>query len=443
MYKYYKVSLFYLFMVVSFFSFTLSSLYALTMEEAVILAGNNYPLLKAQIETKEQAKYLKKASYDLYYPTLSLSYAYRDAFDTSIDATYQKIWDTQYSSSVGLSYRLFDGGYRSSIGKQASFVFNQSISDIAIQENDLSLMVKKSFYTIMASKAVLEVQEDAEIIAKKNYEMAKAKRETGVAKFSDVTQAQVRYTQAKMSTIAAGKDLEKAISALNSLIGWPLNKKIEIDGEFTTFPIKFDVLYLQKIALLKRPEIEKQALNIDISAQSIKAERSNYWPKIDLQLLYQRYDETGSLNEHEAVFYTALSYDLFNGPGRYYKVSAQKKAQRAEIERLSEVKRIVSLEVNYAYKDMELAYANYQVALDLVEAGQVNYEQAFGEYRVGKGDILTLIQADMNLSESKIGLIQQKINYNVSISSLEKAVFMDLNDLQKNEQEEITPGGIN
>ena len=92
---------------------------------------------------------------------------------------------------------------------------------------------------------------------------------------------------------------------------------------------------------------------------------------------------------------------------------------------------------------MELAYANYQVALDLVEAGQVNYEQAFGEYRVGKGDILTLIQADMNLSESKIGLIQQKINYNVSISSLEKAVFMDLNDLQKNEQEEITPGGIN
>ena len=47
-------------MVVSFFSFTLSSLYALTMEEAVILSGNNYPSLKAQIETKEQAKYLKK-----------------------------------------------------------------------------------------------------------------------------------------------------------------------------------------------------------------------------------------------------------------------------------------------------------------------------------------------------------------------------------------------
>jgi len=92
---------------------------------------------------------------------------------------------------------------------------------------------------------------------------------------------------------------------------------------------------------------------------------------------------------------------------------------------------------------MELAYANYQVALDLVEAGRVNYEQAFGEYRVGKGDILTLIQASMNLSESKIGLIQQKINYNVSISSSEKAVFMDLNDLQKNEQEGITPSGIN
>jgi len=64
--------------------------------------------------------------------------------------------------------------------------------------------------------------------------------------------------------------------------------------------------------------------------------------------------------------------------------------------------------VNNAYKDIERSYANYQTALNLVKEGQVNYDQAFNEYKVGKGDIIALLQAEINLARSRITLIQQR-----------------------------------
>jgi len=74
-----------------------------------------------------------------------------------------------------------------------------------------------------------------------------------------------------------------------------------------------------------------------------------------------------------------------------------------------EAKRNIKLEVNNAYKDIERSYANYRTALSLVNEGKVvNYDQAFNEYKVGKGDIIALLQAEVNLARSRITLIQQK-----------------------------------
>jgi outer membrane protein TolC len=41
---------------------------------------------------------------------------------------------------------------------------------------------------------------------------------------------------------------------------------------------------------------------------------------------------------------------------------------------------------------------------------------------VGKGDIIALLQAEVNLARSRMTLIQQKMNYNIAISSLERAL---------------------
>ena len=81
-----------------------------------------------------------------------------------------------------------------------------------------------------------------------------------------------------------------------------------------------------------------------------------------------------------------------------------------------------------AYKDLELAFSNYQIASELVKEAQVNYNQAYGEYKVGKGDIISLIQSELNLAQSKVDWAQQLLNYNIAISALERAIFTNLTE---------------
>ena len=398
---------------------------ALTLKEAISLAKKAYPPLKEKIHLYEQNRFLYKASFDPYFPTLSSDLSYQRTFESSLNSI-GRLWDNQCTLGLTLNYRLFDGGYRYSIKEQTLHTFDQAQTDIKIIENDLNYMVKEAFYTALVKEKILQIRKEAEEIAKKNYELALAKRKAGLAMLSDVTQAQVRYTNARMETITAKKALEKAIAELNSLIGWSLDKKTKLEGKLKTTWINATLSVLEALASQKRPEIERQLLETKKAKEAIREYKSNYYPKLDTQLSYYRYDNDPNFAEKEAVVSVTLSYDIFDGFGRYHKVTAQKQALQAAQAQLAEIKRQIRLEVYQTYKDLELAFSNYQIASELVKEAQVNYNQAYGEYKVGKGDIISLIQSELNLAQSKIDWAQQLLNYNIAISALERAVFTNL-----------------
>ena len=398
---------------------------ALTLKEAISLAKKVYPPLKEKRHLYEQNRFLYKASFDPYFPTLSSDLSYQRTFESSLNSI-GRLWDNQCTLGLTLNYRLFDGGYRYSVKEQSLHTFDQAQTDIKIIENDLNYMVKEAFYTALVKEKILQIRKEAEEIAKKNYELALAKRKAGVAMLSDVTQAQVRYTNARMETITAKKALEKAIAELNSLIGWSLDKKTKLEGKLKATWINATLSVLEVLASQKRPEIERQLLETKKAKEAIREYKSNYYPKLDTQLSYYRYDNDPNFAEKEAVVSVTLSYDIFDGFGRYHKVTAQKQALQAAQAQLAEIKRQIRLEVYQTYKDLELAFSNYQIASELVKEAQVNYNQAYGEYKVGKGDIISLIQSELNLAQSKIDWAQQLLNYNIAISALERAIFTNL-----------------
>ncbi len=402
----------------------LSSIQALTLEQALKMAQKYYPPLKAQQLIEKKERYFYKATIDPYLPTLSSGISYQRTFTSSLYSP-GRIWDNQYTWDLTLKYRLFDGGYRYSQRKQALFTLKQAKTDIETIINNLCFEVKRAFYTALAKEMILKTCQETEAIAKKNYDLALARRQVGIAMRSDVTQAQVRYINARMDTVSAQKDLEKAIAALNSLIGWPLNKRVYLAGKLKTNWLNVSLPFLQKEALAHRPEVKKQELELKKLQMSIKTYKSEYYPKLDLQVGYTRYDQKPDFSEEEAIGMVSLSYIFFNGPGRYYHVSGQKRALKAAKAQLEEVKRQVRLEVYQAYKDLEVAFSKLKIAQQLVKKAKVNYQQAYGEYKVGKGDIISLIEAEINLSESKLSLINQMLNYNLAISALEKAVFVN------------------
>jgi len=150
--------------------------------------------------------------------------------------------------------------------------------------------------------------------------------------------------------------------------------------------------------------------------------KSEYFPKIDSEIDFNWFDNNFGLSQREHMFLVTLSYNIFDGLGRYHRVSAKKRELMANYKRLDELKREIGLEVYKAYKDLEMAFSSLKIAKELVREAQINYNQAYGEYKVGKGDIIALIDAELALSQSREELIKQVLNYNLAISGLEHAV---------------------
>jgi outer membrane protein len=54
-----------------------------------------------------------------------------------------------------------------------------------------------------------------------------------------------------------------------------------------------------------------------------------------------------------------------------------------------------------------------------------NYEQAFGEYRVGKGDILALLQSEKDLAGARESYIGSVARAHTSLTFLERVAYLE------------------
>jgi outer membrane protein TolC len=65
------------------------------------------------------------------------------------------------------------------------------------------------------------------------------------------------------------------------------------------------------------------------------------------------------------------------------------------------------------------------VAIEQDKQAQQNYDQAFGEYKVGKGDILSLVFAETLLSQAREQMVSSALNLYLSKALLERTAGIE------------------
>ena len=94
-------------------------------------------------------------------------------------------------------------------------------------------------------------------------------------------------------------------------------------------------------------------------------------------------------------------------------------------EDLNEAVRQVMLDVAKAYEDFVTASKNVVVAKEQFRTASQNYAQAFGEYKVGKGDILSLVTAEAALAGVQEQLTLAKLNVVLSKALIERTAGIE------------------
>ena len=410
-------------MVLLFMGFTAYA-YSLTLDEAISLAKETLPSYKASLLKVKSSEALYNASLSPYLPSLDAS-----SSDGRIFTSSEEFRTRSYD--LTLSYTLFDWGNRRANRNIAGLNLDISEEDSRKNFLDLEFSVKSAFYTVQALKDALEQRKIQLKDAEKDHEVADGRYKFGVAKLSDVLQASVRLEQARFNLIQTEGNLKKGLSDLNSLIGRPLDSDDELQGVSEAEVAIPDIEKLNAVAL-NRPEVRQAEDSIKISENSKSLIRSTFLPtfSVDASYIKTEGDIIGPLFEEEKTASLRATWNIFE-LGKFYTYQSAEVEKNVSVENLNDMRRKIVLDVRKTFEDFITSWNKLKVAKTQLQTAEHNYAQAFGEYKVGKADILALIQAESLLADSREQAVLSKLSLMLSKALIERVAGIGKLELLK------------
>ncbi|MCX8022179.1 MAG: TolC family protein [Syntrophorhabdaceae bacterium] len=396
---------------------------SITLEDAVKRVLDVSYVLKEQQETIKRTEFSYLSTIDPYLPQANLQSSYTRYLNPRLSTGGLITGQDVFSTSGSISLRLFDGGLRSAQRMGSYHLMGREKEKLESLKNDIVYNVKTAFFTALGKKTIVEKRKEAYETAKRVFELTKARFEVGVAKKSDVLQAEVGMTSAMIDVVSATSDYEKALEDLKSLLLLEPEAKEEVEGILSepTFTEGYERLIDR--ALKARPDVSYQMREIERLKTVYNEKRSLWFPKIDAQILQQRQDSSMFPEGRQDMFMLNFTLPIFDGIGRYYSMQGATSDVNAAKFRLEEIKRNIKLEIIKAYKDYLLTIENVKMYNELLKQATTNFEQAVGEYRVGKGDILALLQAERELAKAKENLVVSMYTSNNALAYLQKVSY--------------------
>lgn len=385
----------------------------LTLDDAITLAAEHLPFYQAARLRVASTEALYNAALGPYFPRFDAAAAYRRFYTSAED------FDTR-NYELSLSYLLYDGGERRANRTLARLNLENDRLEVRNTLLELYYAVRTAFYTALAQQELVTQRRVQRGDAQTDYEVAQGRYKFGVARLSDVLQASVRLEQARFNLIQAEGDLVKAFSDLNSLVGRPLESSYALAGTLDP-EVKLPELRYFYEAALDKPEVLQAENDIRRAEQNQALVRSTFKPLVTAEAAYQR--------TSGGIFRTSFPDQRFAGLtatwnifelGKFFRYKSARIEKDIAAQQLSEVKRQLLLAVNRAYEDVQISSNQIGVARQQVKQAEQNYEQAYGEYKVGKGDILSLVQAESFLAEAREQLITARLNFILSLSLLQR-----------------------
>jgi len=412
-------------------SFSPKAAMPVTLEEAIKNALEGSYVVKEQDEFVKKSRFSYISSIDPFLPRFDIGSSYiRTISPMTPISTYTGNSDSTsdsrdaYTFTGSISWRIFDGGERYAKRKGAFFVWEREKERFKTVREEVLFNIKSAFYTALGSKLIVDKRKEALQSTQKIYNLTRGRYEEGVAKKSELLQAEVRLLTSKIDLQRAQKEYEKYLEVVRSLMIARTPDPFDVDGPLVEPAFRGDYKDLSEHALITKPEIITQQKEIDRLGMVYNEKKSAWFPKIDSTLQQTRQDTRFFPDGRTDAFFISFSFPVFDGVGRYYNMQGAMSDVNAAKQRLEETKRATNLDIVKALKDYELSVQDVRMYTELVREATSNFNQLYGAYMDGKGDILNLLQSEKDRASAKESYVGSLYRANVSLAYLEKAAYI-------------------
>lgn len=379
----------------------LSSLMALSLDEALKRALEHSPLLKMAQSEITVAQSSKQEAYAAYHPTLAAGYTWQ-----TLDKTTAFTFAPTHRYDLMATYNLFRGFADSATIDARDFEAKAAQFQRNAIEADLKLAVITAYSDCIKAQKQLETQKEEVASLQRQYNDTAVRFEQGMLSKNELLLIEVDKLRAEQALFVAKSSVKQHYALLRQLLGGALqeDEKVHEFDTQTPEPERFETL-LQR-SFENRSELKA----LEAIASSLLSQRDavqgEYLPHVDLQGNYRINDQerlmgTNTIQPKEQMTgIVNVSWTLYAGLANIERRKSLLEQSRIQAYQYEQLKLEIRHQLTNAYEGYLIAQNAKDVAARALQSSQENFRITSDRHNYGQVDTLTLLKAQADLTNA-------------------------------------------
>ncbi|MBO5236870.1 MAG: TolC family protein [Spirochaetaceae bacterium] len=429
----------------------------LTVDEAVAYATENSKTLKSSAIDLEIKKRASDLVWNQFLPSVNLSATfsrsneYTDSFSaimSAINPMYQapEVEESNHWMAIGnvgitwnFSFALVDGIRIIKSNYEAGLItWNQ-----AVKQNELQ--IKKMFYGLLLQQENLALQKQSLVNAEQRVKQAQINYNNGRIPELQLLQTQVAYENKKPSVLKMEQAVNQQLDLFAFMLGMPSGTKVVLEGNIDPAFVELDAEQLIADNVSKNPDIVSLQKNLDILRLNLSVQNmQTFTPALQLSWGFQPVvsDITSNWLDtymDNGAFSATLAWNLTNMlPFSTTRQAAKDtKANIYKLElALDTLLEKTELDIRTQIDALEQSKVSIEAVTKSINLAQKSYDMTLASYQNGTSELLDLRDAEDQLHQAQLGLMNEKYTYLSGLMDLEYMLNTNLINMPQGETNE-------
>ena len=339
---------------------------------------------------------------------------------------------SSYAFSAGVGHTFYDGGARRWSHRGARESLAASELGLRSGRDGVVFQVKQRYYALLKAQELVEVQGEALKLGLKRQEEAEIRLEVGAGTRVDLLRLQVAADNARADLINAEQQVQLSRASLNHVLGrglWAPLETVALAGDPDLPPETAEeetMAGLVDRAKRSNPGLEQARRNRSSAEMNLKARRAAWHPRLSGNLSYSRNNEVfervyGDLDQNYRLNAgLSLTYQLFDGGLRSADVDRARSSLESARLGLEQQERDLALSVETTYLELVRLGRILRIARRTAELAAEDLRLAEERYRVGKGRLLEVLDAQVGLTSARNNRVNARYDLALAEADLER-----------------------
>lgn len=394
-----------------------------TLEETLVRSYESNPTLAAERANLRAANEQIAQALSGYRPTIQATGSIGIERDDTRSVTGAKNEETINPASIGIEIvqPLYRGGRTQASVRQAENAVQAARASYTDVEQQVLLNAVIAYMNVVREQAVLDLARNNEEVLRRQLQASRDRFEVGEITRTDVSQAESRLAGAIASRIEAEGALSAARATYERVIGVPPGE-LQAPNPTLMLPTSLEEAIL--LAEQNSPAVIAQSFNEQAASAGVDVVRGELLPEISVagQIAHNREPTVNIDRSDSASIVAQVVIPLYQAGAVSSRVREARHSANAERIRVTEARRQAIEQAIQAWEGLQTSRASIESLTSQIRSAEIALEGVQQEAFVGSRTVLDVLDAEQELLDARVSLVQAQRDETVAAFQLLAAV---------------------